>query len=68
MGYLPRAVRESWSELVVGLLGRRKGSGRMCPGFSGIATYQASPLLKEQSLMEGWRLASWLLLRAVTQI
>ena len=58
LGCLPRAAQESRSKLVMRLPGRRKVSGRMCPGFSGVLIHQASPLLEEQILRKGWRLGT----------
>lgn len=56
LGSLPRAAQESRSELLMRLLGRRKVSGRMGPGFSGLPIHQDSPLLQEQIQAKGLRL------------
>lgn len=50
------AVCPGLHELVMRLLGRRKVSGRMCPGFSGIPIHWASPPLKEQIQIKRLRL------------
>lgn len=57
-GSSPKAAQESWSELIMRLLGRRKVTGRTCPGSSGVPTPQASPLLEGQILMKGGTLGA----------